>query len=375
LRVTLVSKACVVGAYQTKLEAIAAHDDVELSVVVPPYWRQGQQRLTLERAHVEGYRLIEAPVALNGRFHVHFYPTLPRILRRTRPHLLHMDEEPYNLATYLAVRAAEGLGARALFFTWQNLLRRYPPPFRWMERYVYRHVAGAIAGNQDAVEVLRAKGYAGPARVIPQFGVDPTLFAPRGDVPSDRSLVIGYAGRLVEAKGLDVLMAALDQFEAPWRLMICGTGPWEARLTAWAATRGWSGRLTLCGQVPSEAMPERLAQMDVLVLPSRTRPNWKEQFGRVLIEAMACEVPVVGSDSGEIPHVIGEAGLVVPEGDAEALRQALHGLRHPARRRALGQRGRERVLQSYTQAEIAAQTVAFYRHLLADDAGGQGPGA
>jgi glycosyltransferase involved in cell wall biosynthesis len=118
------------------------------------------------------------------------------------------------------------------------------------------------------------------------------------------------------------------------------------------------------GQVASEEMPDQLRRMDLLVLPSLTRPNWKEQFGRVLMEAMACQVPVLGSDSGEIPYVIGEGGRVVPEGDVAALRGAIAALSiAPDERRELGRRGRERVLAHYTQQRVAAETVALYRRL------------
>jgi glycosyltransferase involved in cell wall biosynthesis len=65
---------------------------------------------------------------------------------------------------------------------------------------------------------------------------------------------------------------------------------------------------------------------DVLALPSLTRSTWKEQYGRVIGEAMACGLPVVGSDSGAIPEVIGNAGLVVKEGDAGALASAIERL-------------------------------------------------
>jgi glycosyltransferase involved in cell wall biosynthesis len=102
----------------------------------------------------------------------------------------------------------------------------------------------------------------------------------------------------------------------------------------------------------------------VLALPSRTLPNWKEQFGRILVEAMACGVVVVGSDSGEIPNVIGEAGLVFPEDDKEALQAHLTRLIGDAGlRRRLAQAGRERVLENYTQAQIASQTMSVYRTL------------
>ena len=113
-------------------------------------------------------------------------------------------------------------------------------------------------------------------------------------------------------------------------------------------------------------MPAYLGQMDVLVLASRTLPNWKEQFGRVLVEAMACETAVVGANSGEIPNVIGPAGLIFPEGNAAALRQHLLTLMQSEERgRELGRNGRERVLAQYTQAQIASQTVSVYRDILA----------
>jgi glycosyltransferase involved in cell wall biosynthesis len=113
-------------------------------------------------------------------------------------------------------------------------------------------------------------------------------------------------------------------------------------------------------------MPAFYQVLDVLVLPSRTRPNWQEQFGRVLIEAMACAVAVVGSDCGEIPAVIGDAGLTFKEGDASALQTQLQFLLdHPAERLRLAQAGRQRVLAHYTMTSIAQRTVTVYKRLLA----------
>lgn len=366
----MLSKACVVGIYQTKLEALAHQPDIDLTVAVPPSWRDERGTLWLERLHTQGYTLIETPIALNGRFHLHFYPRLGALVRRVRPDILHIDEEPYNLATFQAMRLAQRVSARALFFTWQNLHRRYPAPFRWLERYNLRRADYALAGNRKAQTVLRAKGYTGPVAVIPQFGVDPALFAPGGPrrAADDAPFTIGYVGRLVEEKGLETLLnaaAALERGEN-WRLHLIGGGPMEERLPALAADLGIAGRVHFEGQVPSPEMPARLRALDVLVLPSRTRPNWKEQFGRVLIEAMACGVPVVGSDSGEIPHVVGEAGLIFPEGDAEALRGRLAELMsRPDLRADLARRGRNRVLAHYTQERIAEATCTVYREMMA----------
>ncbi|RMF29476.1 MAG: glycosyl transferase family 1, partial [Chloroflexi bacterium] len=177
MRVLMLSKACLVGAYQRKLEEIARLG-VELLVVVPPSWRDERGTIPLERAYTQGYALAVEPVALNGHFHLHFYPRLGRWFRRFRPQIVHIDEEPYNLATFQAMRLARRYKTRALFFSWQNLLRRYPIPFCWMERYVLRQADYGLVGNREAARVWRAKGYRGPLRVIPQFGVDPELFRP-----------------------------------------------------------------------------------------------------------------------------------------------------------------------------------------------------
>lgn len=126
----MVSKAFAIrDVYQRKLEEIACLDDVDLTVISPPSWREGRSIFTLNQRFTRGYDLLVTPIAFNGRFHVHFYPRLPALLRSLRPDLVHVDEEPYNLATWLAMRSARAVGARCLFFTWQNLNRRLPVPF------------------------------------------------------------------------------------------------------------------------------------------------------------------------------------------------------------------------------------------------------
>jgi hypothetical protein len=121
----MLSKACVVGAYQRKLEEIARFPDVRLTVIVPPLWREAGSVIPLERAYAQGYDLVVEPMAFNGRHHLHFYPALARRLARLRPDIFHVDEEPYNFVTFHAFLVGQRAGARCLFFTWQNLLRHY----------------------------------------------------------------------------------------------------------------------------------------------------------------------------------------------------------------------------------------------------------
>ena len=378
----MISKACIVGAYQKKLEELARLPDVELTVVVPHYWRDERGVMRLEREHTQGYSLVVERMALNGHFHLHFYPGLARHFRRIKPHTVHIDEEPYNVASWQALCLAKKHRAKAVFFTWQNIYRRYPPPFSLIESYNLRNADYAIAGNSEAVEVLRAKGYQGPVRVIPQFGVDPEMYQvvgrrlqvsasePRDLQPTAYNLqpfIIGYVGRLVEEKGVHILLRAAAGLRGNWRLRILGSGPQRGYLGNLAAELGIAERVSFEEPIPSTQTPGYYNQLDALIVPSLTRPNWKEQFGRVLIEAMACGVPVVGSDSGEIPNVIGEAGLVFAEGDERALRAELSQLMaDPALRDELARRGRERVLAQYTQAQVAAKTYQVYLELLGE---------
>ena len=285
----MVSKAMVVGAYQRKAEEIARLG-IDLTVLTPPVWRDRRGAQPLHAAHTAGYTLRAIPIRCNGNFHLHYYPTLHRELQTLTPDILHFDEEPYNLATWLALRLARRAGVAATFFTWQNLQRRYPPPFAAFERANYRTVRVAIAGNRDAAAVLRRKGFRGEIAVIPQFGVDPVLFSPAPDAPPQPGgpLQIGYAGGLLPEKGIDDLLHACAALRGDWRLTLAGEGDARRELEALAGSLGIASRVSFAGRSESTAMPAFYRGLGVLALPSRTTPTWKEQFGRVLIEAMAC---------------------------------------------------------------------------------------
>jgi len=362
----MVSKALVVGAYQRKLEDITRLGGVEVVAVVPPSWRDRAYEMQLERSAGQGYNLIVSPLAFNGSYHAFFFPRLGRILDQQRPDVLHFDEEPYNLATFLAGAGARRRGIPFVFFTWQNLLRNYPPPFRWMERFVYRWSTSAIAGTESAASVLEAKGYGKRAAVIPQFGVDPEIYRPptRTSEPG-RPFSIGFAGRLVPEKGVSLLVEACARLSRDYRLTILGGGPAQKGIQATVARLGLQARVAMPGPLPSTKMPGWLQSLDVLVLPSLSQPSWIEQFGRILVEAMACGVAVVGSTCGELPDVIGDGGLTFPEGDIAALASMLERLAGDQGLRAeLGKRGRARVLERFTGERVAADTVDVYRQML-----------
>ncbi len=369
MRVLMISKALVAGTSQRKLEELAQCPGVELTLVTPEYWRSDDgSKLVLERLYTSGYRMIVTPMTMNGNFHLHYYPRLRQIMREVQPDIVHIDEEPYNFATFHAMYLSQRQKARALFFTWQNLLRNYPPPFRQVELYNYRHASAALAGNRDAADVLRRKGFSGSIHIIPQFGFDTEIYKrsePRSPRVAEAPFTLGYLGRLVENKGLPLLVEALAGLPQYCRVIFIGNGPMKSDLEAQAARLGVSERVTFKDGIPTFEVPGVLQKMDVLVLPSLTRSNWKEQFGRVLTEAMACETPVIGSNSGEIPYVIGDAGLVFQEGNAQELTACVRRLLDDTQLYAtLAAKGRQRVLDNYTQERIAQQTYEVYQEMI-----------
>ncbi len=368
MRVLYVSKALTVAAYRDKLRALRQH--LQVVGVIPERWRPPPEP-------VEDGEVVRWPVRLRGRPHLHLYREPLRLLAEFRPDLIHVDEEPYSAVTWQLVRAARRRGVPAVFFAWQTIAKRLPPPFGWMRAFVFRHAAGAIAGTHRAAETLERLGYRGPLTIVPQFGVDLERFQPSpGHRRARRAalglgeneVVIGFAGRLVPEKGVGVLVQALARLPAA-RLVILGEGREQAELASLATRSGLDGRVRFPGHQPSRDMAGWLAAFDVLVLPSLTTAGWAEQFGRVLVEAMACRVPVVGSDSGEIPNVIGDAGLVVPEGNTAALAGALDRLARDGDLRArLAARGLERVRAEFTNQRVAEKTAQFYEETVRREA-------
>ncbi len=303
-----------------------------------------------------------------------FYPwTLWSLLIRLKPDLIQVDEEPPSLALLEVLLLKPWLKRPVVFFSWENLSVQYRWPFSTIRRLNLRWADGAIAGTREAAHRLHEAGFSGPMAVIPQLGIDPERFRPfRNDSLRQKlglhAFTIGYIGRIVPEKGLWVLLDALSSLKGDWQCLLVGEGPIREEWLHQAQKRGLKGRIFWVPTVPHIAVPEYINAMDVVMLPSLATPRWKEQFGHVLIEAMACGVPVIGSDSGAIPEVIGDAGLIVPEGDPLALARAMDLLRSSESQRAtLGRKGRERVLALYTNERICHQTFLFWREVL--DAG------
>jgi glycosyltransferase involved in cell wall biosynthesis len=355
----VVSHTYVEATNRGKLKALARGGPV--TAVVPRRWRETALRRDWTTASGTDEGVAIAAVRWWGARRPSWGGVrVPRTLLAGAGTVLQIEEEPWTPSAWAAVRA--GHDGPTVLFTWENLKRSFPPPWSRMRRAVFARLDGLIAGNREAESLARELGYRGPAIVLPQLGIDLPAESPR---ESSTELRVVFAGRLVPEKGVDLLLGALARVAAPWRLTVVGDGPERARLEHLAAEPSLGARVRFAGAQPHAAVARFLAAADVLVLPSRASASWREQFGHVLVEAMAEGTAVIGSTCGAIPEVVGEAGLVFPEDDAGALAAHLATLAgEPARARALGDAGRRRVAEHYTHEAIAARTRAFHEAVI-----------
>lgn len=375
-RLLTIGHSYVVGTNRRLAAAMAAAGagEWEVTAAAPASFPGDLGPITLQPA--PGERVEPLTVRAAGGIHTMLYGNELRALLRRGWDVVHCWEEPYILAG-AQLAAWTPRDVKLVFATFQNLPKRYPPPFRWTERFAMSRAAGWIAFGRTIEDALRDRpGYARrPHRVLAP-GVDTDLFRPDpatgarvraslGWDDDDGPPVVGYLGRFVPEKGLGTLMRALDGCAEPWRALFVGGGAMEAELRAWAAGHG--DRVRVVTGVAHALVPDYLNAMHLLCAPSRTTPAWREQLGRMLTEAMACGVPVLGSASGEIPYVIADAGLILPEDDAAAWSRAIDRLSADAALRAdLAARGLSRARAEYALDVAARRHLEFFDDLLGD---------
>lgn len=369
---------------KTYLSSLALNQLIEISklgqevdLVTPSRW--GSQKIEYDVNSITDVKIHLLERYFSGQNHICFNePGLYQIIQKVRPDIIHLDEEPYSLISYQCLKVIKKMGIPFVFFTWQNINKKYPIPFSLFEKLIFFYSSAAIAGSEEAKNVLLEKRYNKPVFVSSNVGVDVKSFSKydvaelKNKLNLNNKFVIGYIGRLVKEKGIYLLLKAFEKISEEYHnvaLIYIGCGPEKENLIK--LTKKFNNIIVL-DFIYSKKLPYYYSLMDIFVLPSLVHKSrffpwvgWKEQFGRVLVEAMSCGVVVVGSSSGEIPRVIGDAGLVFREGDYLDLVTKLKVLiKNGQLRIQFAKRGRQRVIENYSCLKIAQNLVNFYHKVL-----------
>ena len=272
-------------------ERLLRRAGVDLTLVTAVRWEEGGALVPFTPA---GDEFALAAPTLGRHPNLFLFDPRPlwRLLGDGRWDVIDLHEEPFGLAVaeVLVLRWLRARRTPYLVSSAQNIDKRYPAPFRWLERWSLRGAAGAYTCNTEAGAILRRKGLTGALELLPL--------------------------------GVDVLLRAVA-LDARLDADVYGAGPEAAGLEALADDLGISGRVTFHGHVDEATLPDVFPTFDVLAVPSVPVPGWLEQFGRVVVEGQASGIPAVASNSGALPEVVGAAGLLVPPSDPRALAASL----------------------------------------------------
>lgn len=329
--------------------------------------------IELEPIANEACSVVAIPLRFGSHPHLRMYGRTLRPLLEQSWDVVHGWEEPYVLASAQIARRTRS-GAKLIPATFQNISKRYPPPTAILERQVMGRANAWIAwGHSVHAAQCDRPGYAGKPSKVLSPGVDTVAFCPdaRSRANARQALgwqtdapIVGFAGRFVQEKGIETLLHAFAHSSSHWNVLFVGDGPLSSRIESLRLQH--PSRVRLVRNVRHDQMPTYLRAMDLLSVPSRTTAHWKEQFGRVLIEAMACGVAVVASDSGEIPFVVQNSGLVIPEDDLTQWTETIDRLMSDGNLRAeLSARGLARARAEFSWAVVARRHLAFFDEVLA----------
>ncbi|HXE58502.1 MAG TPA: glycosyltransferase [Gemmatimonadales bacterium] len=359
MRVVVLSSTYSDPATRGKLRALAGLG-CAVTVGVPDRWLQPGKRRPVRVAWGDdaGVRVAPIPVRLAGGRSTWSRGAIRRLVTDARPDLVHIEEEPWTVAASAGTAAAVSLDLPSVVYMAESVPRPLPLLDRWRRRRTLRRVAGIVAANQLAAGLATRDAPAIPAVVLPQLGVAPPVMVERSQ---HQGLSIGFIGRLVPERGLDLVFRACVRLLGHWTITVIGTGPAQEELERLAAQLGIAARVLWLGAVPAAERERVWPHLDCVVLPARSTPRWVEATGRPLLEAMARGIAVVGSRSGAIPEIVADGGLLVPEDDAAALAAALQRLAdHPREREEFGAAGRRRILADYADDALARRTLAFW---------------
>jgi len=300
-----------------------------------------------------------------------------KILKNFKPDLVHVEQGDNAFVYFQIILLCKILSkilrfkTKFTFFTWVNWRHKksfkYKIFWQFIENFNLRNSDAAFVGNHEAKIILQEKKFLKDTKVLLQLGVDEEIFTSEHCACNDKKNIIGFIGRFTQEKGIFLLLEAYCNLEKEfenWRLLFVGDGPEKSNLISFIKKLNLQEKVILINSVTHEKIAKIIKTLEILVLPSYDTPNWKEQFGHVLIEAMACKIPVIGSNAGNIAQVIDNAGLIFEQKNILDLTNKLKiFMTNQDLHKEFGQLGYQRFKENFSYDFIAKETYNFWMKL------------
>lgn len=348
--ILVIDKTATLAGNRLRWHTLAKQSGMNVALLAPKHWKENYRLYSLQPEQVLPYHLYTGRVIFPGYENRGLYYTgIRKAFKASRPDVVLLMEEPYSLFAWqiLAVKRRLAPVAKVLIYTWDNLTYGFQHIYRphWLYRYIDQstldQVDAVLCANSESMDVLRSKGFRKLIRLV-WHGVELKQFQTQS-VGDHAGFVIGYLGRILKAKGIDDLLSIIPDLPEYVTATIVGNGPDRDFFQSMVKNLHIEDRVRFLDGITPECVPGILSGFDCVVLPSRTTATWKEQFGRVIVEAMSAGVPVIGANSGAIPEVINHAGLIYEEGDRnELLKSCLQLIENPDLAARLSEEGRRR---------------------------------
>jgi glycosyltransferase involved in cell wall biosynthesis len=365
MKIAVVGHNFVVRENQKQLDELVSIDlSLDLVLITAKWWNENTRKTYLERKDGAKYPIYSLPSFFTGHNTLAFYIRgLANLLSAFKPDVIEVYEEPWSLflLQVILIKKIFRLKTKIVCYSAQNIKKKFPFPFNVIERYNFKNVDAIHICSDGIKTVLTEKGYRGLIKKIP-LGIDLSKFEFNPKKPTSK-LVIGCVGRIVEAKGVFDLVESIKQIDN-CQLIFCGSGSDEAKLKKFVQEQGLTDKVLFRGSLSFDQLIEFYQNIDVLVVPSKTTKTWKEQFGRIIVEAYSCGSFVIGSDSGSIPEIIDNYGLVFKEGDVSDLVNKIKEVQDdPERKLSIRREAESYVIDTFTWAKVAESYVALYREV------------
>ena len=379
MKILVISHTYITKINREKWKVLAEKQpDLKIKVIFPKTWNDALFKLQAEnytKDNLSNCEFIALPAFKTGNEILYgYYPKkFIKLLKTFKPDLIHVEQGVNSLSYFQTILFSKIFSRKSKlsFFTWINWKPKISLKsklfFGFIEKFNRFFSNGAIVGNLDAQKILKEKKFLKPITVLPQLGVNQHFFVP-AKKDGRRKKYIGYVGRFEVEKGVLQLVDAFAniQNEFPeWNLMFVGDGSVQRDLYSYVLSKNLEKQIKFKTAVSHDTVVSVLQDLDILVLPSYDTLEWREQFGHILIEAMSCKIPVIGSTGGEIANVINDAGFIFEQKNVEQLSLKLKTLMDDKELRfLLAEKGWKRVNENFSHEAIAQKTYQFFKSII-----------